>query len=126
MSETKSNNQLCWDCKKATGGCRWADRFLPVDGWEATPTKPQDRADSFKIKSCPEFEADDIKIVKLKDIADILNIKLKNLYRIKLNKLKSLVKSHGLELFFYFDEEKESCSYGIRKITPPLENLKIG
>lgn len=33
------NDTLCWDCKFATGGCPWVDKWQPVPGWEATKTK---------------------------------------------------------------------------------------
>lgn len=52
--------QLCWDCEKATGGCTWARRLKPVEGWVArkinpSPTKPYV---TYFIESCPEFKRD--------------------------------------------------------------------
>ena len=32
--------QLCWDCASACGGCEWSDHLEPVPGWDATPHKP--------------------------------------------------------------------------------------
>lgn len=53
---------ICWDCKKATGGCSWADRLQPVEGWKAEPTeKASFRGEplkSFLVKECPEFKRD--------------------------------------------------------------------
>lgn len=54
---------LCWDCRNALGGCSWAQRFEPVEGWTAIVTKPavylseamQNIPDYCVIK-CPEFE----------------------------------------------------------------------
>lgn len=53
------NDQLCYKCKNATGGCPWSDNFLPVKGWDAEPTVIKDSIigdiPSFKIKHCPQF-----------------------------------------------------------------------
>lgn len=60
----ESRKQLCYFCKKATGGCSWSRFFKPVEGWTAKPTvihhgiyngKPRNM-DSFAISECPEFE----------------------------------------------------------------------
>lgn len=49
----------CWDCAKATGGCSWSQEYVPVEGWEAIPTRKK-TFDSFLILDCPEFERDAI------------------------------------------------------------------
>lgn len=55
---------LCWDCRKACGGCCWSkyDQRVPVPGWEAIPTKVRMNnhtyADSYIVTACPEFERD--------------------------------------------------------------------
>jgi hypothetical protein len=69
---------LCWCCAKATtGGCSWSAHFIPVKGWEATPTiikegtllkkdengkvtrdTTQRLSHSYKVHSCPEFIKD--------------------------------------------------------------------
>ena len=54
----ESNNQLCWDCKKACGGCSWSSCFKPVDGWDAEESIVKDNSGdiiSYKVKKCPEF-----------------------------------------------------------------------
>jgi hypothetical protein len=61
--------QLCWDCASACGGCEWSDHLKPVPGWDATPTsrvlkvggkgKGGTRvASSFVIHYCPKFRRD--------------------------------------------------------------------
>lgn len=64
----KKHPTLCWDCENACGRCSWSRKFIPVDGWDAIPTKvlvwntTQDGerirvyVDSFDVYSCPEFE----------------------------------------------------------------------
>lgn len=50
--------QLCWQCKKACGGCSWSKCLIPVVGWTAKPTIVKDSTGdfpSYKIKKCPEF-----------------------------------------------------------------------
>ena len=54
----QTNDQLCWQCQKATGGCPWSDNFKPVEGWVAKPTIIKDSArdiKTYKIKKCPLF-----------------------------------------------------------------------
>lgn len=55
--------QICWRCKKATGGCSWSSFLQPVEGWNAIPTMVKNREgksiyNSFKILYCPLFEED--------------------------------------------------------------------
>lgn len=55
---------LCWDCEKALGYCPWSERFDPVPGWNATPTKIPlydgngGYMDSFLVHECPMFVPD--------------------------------------------------------------------
>ena len=56
---TKPKYTKCWTCKNACGGCSWSREFIPVDGWEAKKTfHPSNGkfAESYYIKSCPEYE----------------------------------------------------------------------
>lgn len=61
-NSVKAKDTLCWSCEKCTGGsdCPWANRFEPVEGWDAVPTKikmtPEKESDSFKVLSCPLFK----------------------------------------------------------------------
>ena len=58
-------NSLCWECKRAYGGCSWSRDFVPVEGWEAEATiingvregkKPLVK--SYDVKRCPLFVQD--------------------------------------------------------------------
>ena len=55
------NEQPCWDCKNACGGCSWSKNFTPVNGWvvEKVPFKSGllDNSNdyTYKIFECPEF-----------------------------------------------------------------------
>ena len=40
---------ICGDCRRFMG-CSWEREFVPVEGWEATPTKI-----SYDVKRCPLF-----------------------------------------------------------------------
>ena len=57
---------LCWDCRKACGGCSWSnyDERRPVPGWTAVETKIRMKTDVFEpsciVIACPEFERDGI------------------------------------------------------------------
>ena len=51
-----TGEQLCWTCAKAYGGCSWSRAFVPVEGWEAKPSKTHE--DGYRIVRCPEYESD--------------------------------------------------------------------
>ena len=52
---------LCWDCKRATGGCSWSARLKPVKGWTAKETKKDSPFSSYIVEDCPLFERDAIR-----------------------------------------------------------------
>ena len=45
---------LCWECARAYGLCSWSKDFIPVAGWDATPTQNK-RTSSYNVHSCPLF-----------------------------------------------------------------------
>lgn len=54
----EEDSQPCYLCEKACGGCSWSKHFIPVKGWDATPTIIRDsKGDihSYKIRKCPHF-----------------------------------------------------------------------
>ena len=56
--QKEEDEQPCWRCKKACGGCGWSKCFIPVKGWDATFTIIKDsegEITSYKIHKCPEF-----------------------------------------------------------------------
>ena len=57
---------LCWECKKSTAGddCPWANEFIPVEDWTATPTiikssvstsKYNTETSSYIVIECPLY-----------------------------------------------------------------------
>lgn len=51
-------DQPCWLCKNACGGCLWSSDFLPIEGWDAEVTiikGLRGYISSYKINSCPNF-----------------------------------------------------------------------
>lgn len=68
VSEDESNlKTLCWRCKRARliagVACSWAERFEPVDGWQAIATHRNTdyngvASESYCVKSCPQFLED--------------------------------------------------------------------
>ena len=75
----KQDDTLCWDCKRACGGCPWSMSGTaagitrtpaPVDGWQATETRlrmqgtKNGRHDnlrtvvSYIVEACPLFAPD--------------------------------------------------------------------
>ena len=54
-SNERMQDQLCWRCGNACGGCSWSREFEPVPGWIAIPTF-KDRSDTYCIIKCPDFK----------------------------------------------------------------------
>lgn len=55
------SNQICWKCDRATGGCSWSSKGIPVKGWKANKTIIKDNItsnriiDSYEVLKCPLF-----------------------------------------------------------------------
>ena len=54
---------LCWQCRRATGGCEWSAFLQPVPGWQAERTFPPGKAGGavqlapgIRVAACPKFE----------------------------------------------------------------------
>ncbi len=96
----KCDEQLCWKCKKATGGCSWSAFFVPVENWVATPTviiDDEGEIRSYKITACPLFEKDDrcvavkeFEKVSFEKLAKMLEVNHRRLRSFSLDKIKSL------------------------------------
>lgn len=81
--ETRTN--ICFDCKKACGGCSWSEydtekkrtRFEPVPGWTAekvalrTGTDPNGARiiETYAISACPLFEPDEPRKVDYRQLS---------------------------------------------------------
>jgi hypothetical protein len=52
--------QPCCSCVNFAVGCEWSERFQPVPGWTAIPSKIERKKgcpiDSFEIIDCPEYQ----------------------------------------------------------------------
>lgn len=65
LSERPQGETLCWRCQHSTGKnmCSWAQRFVPVQGWDAQPTllasSQGKMQDSFHVRKCPQFEKEE-------------------------------------------------------------------
>ena len=58
---------LCWKaenqkdgygiggCRYACGGCSWSNDLIPVEGWEAIPTKLGKSVESYVVLKCPKY-----------------------------------------------------------------------
>ncbi|MBS5518626.1 MAG: hypothetical protein KHX17_08785 [Clostridiales bacterium] len=60
-----SKEALCWQCRRATGGCEWSAFLQPVPGWQAERTFRRVRrggavqlAPGIRVAACPKFERD--------------------------------------------------------------------
>lgn len=62
MEGKEKFDQLCWDCKNATGLCPWSAWKEPIEGWTATPTVIDNMGEkirSYRITACPLFEREE-------------------------------------------------------------------
>ena len=110
----REKETICWDCQNYSR-CSWA-RGIPVKGWKATPTKIKNVTDgrlrvvdSFLVEACPHFKADKKRRVLVKDIAVMLGMGERALYRFMQRKgrgrLGELLKEKGYKLHVCKDEE---------------------
>lgn len=57
--EKKQQDQICWSCGNATGGCPWSHNLTPVPGWEAKEVVVKEDDGyifrTYKIIKCPGF-----------------------------------------------------------------------
>lgn len=67
MTNKNSKETLCWDCLNSVPnkerGCSWSERLEAVDGWQVKYSKS---ADSYIVKSCPNFILDPKSLLKPK------------------------------------------------------------
>ena len=78
IDEQARKTNICFDCKKACGGCSWSEidpntekpRFEPVEGWTAKKTSllfsnghgDLRREITYHITACPLFERDEPRV----------------------------------------------------------------
>lgn len=100
---------LCWGCANYSK-CSWS-KGIPVENWEATPTKITNRdggiphtIDSFFVHSCPQYIADARQTTSVKQIATIVGKHERTIARLLVNKertrhLCELLKEKGYILY---------------------------
>lgn len=66
MERYQFNQNICWGCQKACGGCSWSQSLTPVEGWEAEEIpymmyhgSGYTVASTYHITKCPEFVRDE-------------------------------------------------------------------
>lgn len=81
---------LCWGCQNYSK-CSWS-RGIPVENWEATPTTFIDKygnaeddgtieVHSFVVHKCPQYIPDTIQKTTINEIAKIVGVNKRTLYR---------------------------------------------
>ena len=109
-----SENQLCWECKRACGECPWSARLRPIKGWVAR----KEKNGSYEISQCPLFLPDDKRRIYVSNLAKLVGKSINTLRYWGQARVKAAVKEKGYELFIEkpTDGVKKSCKYYIRKI----------
>ncbi len=94
------DTQLCWECKRATGGCRWSADLKPVKGWDAEKVIIKDfegDIESYKVKACPLFipESKIGRRINIRQLAELINAPYEEIRRKKDDFLIMLAKNSG-------------------------------
>lgn len=108
IAEYGKEDQLCAKCRNACGGCRWSDELLPVEGWNAEPTKiyinKGKPIDSFHVIACPMYIPD-----RKKNVDHLTNDAA---YRLMYAILFSLVRDYANSCKkLYVDRENSALAY---------------
>ncbi len=98
------DTQLCWKCKRATGGCGWSRSGKPIKGWDAEKVTLKDLEGdirTYKIKKCPLFLPDDIRQggeINIRELAEIIKIPYEEIRRKKDEALVKIAKERGIRI----------------------------
>ena len=108
IAEYGKEDQLCAKCWNACGGCRWSDELMPVEGWNAEPTKvyidKRKPVDSFHVIACPLYIPD-----RKKNVDHLTNDAA---YRLMYAILFSLVRDYANSCKkLYVDRENSALAY---------------
>ena len=111
--------QLCWNCKRATGGCSWSASGEPVENWIAEPTVVMDvegEIASYKIMGCPLFESDErcrfreLRRVSFRELAEIIKVNYRHLREISTDEIRRRCKREGFDIKIK-DKRGRRCVY---------------
>ena len=94
----KRKETICWECSNATGFCSWSREHKPVKGWEAIPTEYSEgrkTVQSFIVQKCPLFSCDKPRYMTHKQIAEIIGVCERQVYRLSLPKLCDRLREKG-------------------------------
>lgn len=108
MGNKEQFEQLCWDCKNATGLCPWSAWHEPIEGWTATPTVIDNMGEkirSYKITACPMFikEEERKRIcpgdrIKLEILSEVLNVRPRTIKSWSDKKIIKALAQKGLDV----------------------------
>ena len=106
-----SREQLCWRCRKATGGCRWSRFGEPIENWLARKTyitadSVGGVTETYEIRECPEFEKDLPRPclmeagarISLKELSGVTGATVRKLRNAEDENVIMLAKRAGLEI----------------------------
>lgn len=54
--ESSADENICFLCSKACGGCSWSGDFVPVKDWVAEPVYKDGALYTYHILACKEYE----------------------------------------------------------------------
>lgn len=95
---------LCWDCQRAIGGCSWAHRGKPVEGWKAEPTiihESDGDFDSYLVVSCPKFKPDKKQYISTEKICAMLGICSSTYLRRTVREVTAMLREKGYANIHY-------------------------
>lgn len=104
-------DQLCWDCQNALGGCPWSACGEAIPGWTAQKTLipngcESEYTESYKITACPMFIKDKERLpivlpgerITIKTLALLLGMKPRTLKSWKDEKIVLAAEKGGLKI----------------------------
>ena len=101
-------SQLCWNCQRAIGKCKWSQTGEPIEGWDAEKVIINDiegKIHTYKIKKCPLFVPDDVKRKKtsgseinIREFAEIIKMPYEKIRRKKDEVLVGIARNHGIKI----------------------------
>lgn len=106
----KTNETICWYCKRCTGGCSWMDFHEPVKGWKATPTLVYHMVNtpgvpSYCVNACPLYEPY-FRELPRRLIAELLDVDIRTVFRYSVDKVLGLLLEMGHRVEYYDEDGK--------------------
>lgn len=127
---SRREEQLCWDCQRAVGGCPWSTMGKPVEGWTAQKTKipngcSDEYTESYHITACPLFKKDEKRLpaiipgerISTRNLGLVLGVSGDKLRKISDEELLKISAEKGIEVELFYRPKRyvyvKRCKNGL-------------